>query len=98
MEERSRIVLLAAAIRLAIAPFFMHAGDVGTIYESSIMVLKGANLYDFVYAKTIQMQSTTGLPVFFEGYAYHPLLILEEYLHAFKASFQKALKFVSGRL
>jgi hypothetical protein len=75
MEERSRIVLLAAAIRLAIAPFFMHAGDVGTIYESSIMVLKGANLFDFVYAKTIQMQSTTGLPVFFEGYAYHPLLI-----------------------
>ena len=75
MEERSRIVLLAAAIRLAIAPFFMHAGDVGTIYESSIMVLKGANLFDFVYAKTIQMQTTTGLPVFFEGYAYHPLLI-----------------------
>jgi hypothetical protein len=75
MEERSRIVLLAAAIRLAIAPFFMHAGDVGTIYESSIMVLKGANLFDFVYAKTMQMQNTTGLPVFFEGYAYHPLLI-----------------------
>lgn len=75
MEERSRIVLLAAAIRLAIAPFFMHAGDVGTIYESSIMVLKGANLFDFVYAKTMQMQATTGLPVFFEGYAYHPLLI-----------------------
>ena len=68
-------MLLAAAIRLAIAPFFMHAGDVGTIYESSIMVLKGANLFDFVYAKTIQMQTTTGLPVFFEGYAYHPLLI-----------------------
>jgi hypothetical protein len=75
MEERSRIVLLAAAIRLAIAPFFMHPGDVGTIYESSIMVLKGANLFDFVYAKTMQMQNATGLPVFFEGYAYHPLLI-----------------------
>jgi hypothetical protein len=75
MEERSRIVLLAATIRLAIAPFFMHAGDVGTIYESSIMVLKGANIFDFVYAKTMQMQTTTGLPVFFEGYAYHPLLI-----------------------
>jgi len=68
-------VLLAAAIRLAIAPFFMHAGDVGTIYESSVMVLKGANIFDFVYAKTMQMQTTTGLPVFFEGYAYHPLLI-----------------------
>jgi hypothetical protein len=75
MEERSRIVLLAAATRLVIAPFFMHAGDVGTIYESSIMVLKGANLFDFVYTKTMQMQNTTGLPVFFEGYAYHPLLI-----------------------
>lgn len=75
MEERSRIVLLAAAVRLAIAPFFMHAGDVGTIYESSIMTLKGLNIYDFVYAKTVQMQNATGLPVFFEGYAYHPLLI-----------------------
>jgi hypothetical protein len=75
MDERSRIVLLAAAVRVAIAPFFMHAGDVGTIYESSIMTLKGLNLYDFVYAMTIQMQNSTGLPVFFEGYAYHPLLI-----------------------
>jgi hypothetical protein len=75
MEERSRIVVVAAAIRVAIAPFFMHAGDVGTIYESSIMTLKGLNLYGFVYAKTMQMQNATGLPVFFEGYAYHPLLI-----------------------
>jgi hypothetical protein len=75
MEERSRIVLLAAAVRLAIAPFFMHAGDVGTIYESSIMALKGLNPYDFVYAMTVQMQNAAGLPVFFEGYAYHPLLI-----------------------
>jgi len=75
MEERSRIVLLAVAVRIAIAPFFMHAGDVGTIYESSIMTLKGLNIYDFVYARTMQIQNATGLPVFFEGYAYHPLLI-----------------------
>jgi len=75
MEERSRIVLLAVAVRLVIAPFFMHAGDIGTIYESSIMVLKGINVYDFVYAKTLQLQNATGLPIFFEGYAYHPLLI-----------------------
>ena len=68
-------MLLAAAVRVAIAPFFMHAGDVGTIYESSIMALKGLNIYDFVSAKTLQMQNATGLPVFFEGYAYHPLLI-----------------------
>jgi hypothetical protein len=75
MEERSRIVLLAASVRLAIAPFFMHAGDVGTVYESSIMVLNGENIYNFVYAKTLQLQNATGLPIFFEGYAYHPLLI-----------------------
>lgn len=75
MEKRLKIVLLALAVRLAIAPFFMHAGDVGTIYESSAMALQGGNLYDFVYAKTLQMQNVTGLPVFFEGYAYHPLLI-----------------------
>ncbi len=75
MERRFKIVLLAIAVRLAIAPFFMHAGDVGTIYESSAMALQGANLYDFVFAKTLQMQNVTGLPVFFEGYAYHPLLI-----------------------
>ncbi len=53
----------------------MHAGDVGTIYESSIMVLKGANIYDFVYTKTLHLQNAAGLPIFFEGYAYHPLLI-----------------------
>ena len=75
MEKRSKIVLLALAVRLVIAPFFMHAGDVGTIYESSSMALQGANLYDFVYGKTLQMQHLTGLPLFFEGYAYHPLLI-----------------------
>lgn len=68
-------MLLAVAVRLVIAPFFMHAGDVGTIYESSIMTLKGLNIYDFVYDKTMQFQYATGLPVFFEGYAYHPLLI-----------------------
>jgi hypothetical protein len=75
MEKRSKITLLALAVRLAIAPFFMHAGDVGTIYESSAMAIQGANLYDFVFGKTLQMQQLTGLPLFFEGYAYHPLLI-----------------------
>jgi len=53
----------------------MHAGDLYTIYESSIMLLNGANIYNFVYAKTLQLQNVTGLPVFFEGYAYHPLLV-----------------------
>ena len=67
--------MLAIAVRLVIAPFFMHAGDVGTIYESSIMVLNGQNVYDFVYSQTLQLRNATGLPLFFEGYAYHPLLI-----------------------
>lgn len=75
MESKRKVVLAALAVRLALAPFFMHAGDVGTIYESSIMILKGQNLYDFVYQRTVQMQHVTGLPIFFEGYAYHPLLI-----------------------
>lgn len=75
MEERARIVILALVVRLAIAPFFMHAGDVGTIYESSAMALQGRNIYDFVFNKTLQMQQASGLPIFFEGYAYHPLLV-----------------------
>jgi len=75
MQERIRIVLVALAVRLAIAPFFMHAGDMGTIYESSVIALRGGNLYDFVYDRTLQMQDAAGLPVFFEGFAYHPLLI-----------------------
>ena len=53
----------------------MHAGDMGTIYQSSAMALQGGNLYDYVYATTLQMQHVTGLPVFYEGFAYHPLLI-----------------------
>jgi hypothetical protein len=75
MDRRIKITLSALAIRLAIAPFFMHAGDMSTIYESSGIALNGGNLYNFVYQQTLQMQYATGLPVFFEGYAYHPLLI-----------------------
>ena len=51
MEERLRIILLAAAVRLALAPFFMHAADLGTLYESSAMVLRGENVYDYVYGE-----------------------------------------------
>ena len=75
MDRRIKLTLSALAIRLAIAPFFMHAGDMSTIYESSGIALNGGNLFNFVYQQTMQMQYATGLPVFFEGYAYHPLLI-----------------------
>ena len=75
MDKRIKITLAALIVRLVIAPFFMHAGDLGTIYESSAIALNGGNLYNYVYQQTLQMQSATGLPVFFEGYAYHPLLI-----------------------
>jgi len=75
MQNRIRLALAALAVRLAIAPFFMHSGDVSTIYESSAIALRGGNLYDFVYQQTLLMQHATGLPIFFEGYAYHPLLI-----------------------
>ena len=75
MEKRIKLVLAALAARLAIAPFFMHAGDLGTIYDSSQIVLSGGNVYNFVYQQTLLMQHASGLPVFFEGYAYHPLLI-----------------------
>jgi len=75
MERRIRLVLAALAVRLAIAPFFMHAGDLGTVYESSRIVLSGGNVYNYVYQQTLLMQHASGLPVFFEGYAYHPLLI-----------------------
>jgi hypothetical protein len=75
MERRTKLVLAALAVRLAIAPFFMHSGDLGTIYESSRTILNGGNVYTFVYQQTLLMQHASGLPVFFEGYAYHPLLI-----------------------
>jgi len=75
MDKRIKIALAALVVRLVIAPFFMHAGDLGTIYESSAIALHGGNLYSFVYQQTVQMQQATGLPIFFEGYAYHPLLI-----------------------
>jgi hypothetical protein len=53
----------------------MHSGDFATIYESSRIVLSGENVYNLVYQQTLLMQRATGLPVFFEGYAYHPMLI-----------------------
>lgn len=75
MERRVKVTVAALAVRLALAPFFMHSGDLSTIYESSRTALSGGNIYDFVYAQTLLMQHAAGLPVFFEGYAYHPLLI-----------------------
>ena len=66
MDKRIKIVLAALTVRLVIAPFFMHAGDLGTIYESSAIALNGGNLYSFVYQQTLLMQHATGLPVFFE--------------------------------
>ena len=75
MDRRIKLVLAALAVRLAIAPFFMHSGDFATIYESSRIALSGGNVYDLVYQQTLLMQRATDLPVFFEGYAYHPLLI-----------------------
>jgi len=75
MDRRIKTTLAALIVRLAIAPFFMHAGDLGTIYESSAIALNGGNLYSFVYQQTLQMRYASGLPLFFEGYAYHPLLI-----------------------
>lgn len=75
MEKRIKVVLAALVVRLAIAPFFMHSGDMSTIYESCRILLSGGNMYSYVYQQTLQMQQASGLPVFFEGYAYHPLLI-----------------------
>lgn len=76
MEKALKLALLAAALRIIVAPFFAHIWDVATIQETMFYTLSGENVYKLVYALSEKVQESTGLQtLFYEGYAYLPHLI-----------------------
>lgn len=75
MDRELKYVLLGAAVRLLLAPFFMHLWDTTTILESTSQFLNGVNVYHYVAQLTDLARSQSGLPVNYEGFAYLPHLL-----------------------
>lgn len=76
MEKALRIALLAALLRLLVAPFLGHLWDIKTMQETVYYTLKGENVYTLVYTLSRRVSESTGQPLFYEGYAYLPHLAL----------------------
>lgn len=76
MEKALRLALLAAFTRILVAPFFGHLWDVKTLQETVYYTLRGENVYALVYTLSRRVSESTGLPLFYEGYAYLPHLTL----------------------
>jgi len=66
---------LAAAIRLAFAPFFMHRWDVTTLFDSSFQFINHVNPYNVVVQRTIMLRESSDLSLFYEGYVYLPTML-----------------------
>ena len=76
MEKTLRVALLAALLRLLVAPFLGHLWDIKTMQETVYYTLKGENVYTLVYTLSRRVSESTGQPLFYEGYAYLPHLAL----------------------
>lgn len=76
MDRESKYVLLGTAIRLVLAPFFMHAWDITTVVESSQQFLQGINPYAYVAARSASIAELTGLQLYYYGFAYLPSVLL----------------------
>jgi len=76
LEKALRVALLAALLRLLVAPFLGHLWDIKTMQETVYYTLKGENVYTLVYILSRRVSESTGQPLFYEGYAYLPHLAL----------------------
>jgi hypothetical protein len=76
LEKALRVALLAALLRLLVAPFLGHLWDIKTMQETVYYTLKGENVYTLVYTLSRRVSESTGQPLFYEGYAYLPHLAL----------------------
>ena len=76
MEKALRLALLAFTVRLIVAPFFGHLWDIKTLQETAYYTIEGYNVYELVYMNSRRVSEALGLPLFYEGYAYPPHLIL----------------------
>jgi len=71
-----KYVLIGLGIRLVLAPFFMHAWDIGTVWEASRQFLNGEDVYRYVAERTYMLRQSTGLPLYYHGFAYLPQTLL----------------------
>jgi len=76
MRSWLKYVLIGLGIRLILAPFFMHAWDIGTILEASRQFLNGEDVYKYVAERTSMLRQSTGLPFYYHGFAYLPQTLL----------------------
>ena len=76
MEKALKIALVAATLRLLVAPFFGHLWDIKTLQETLYYTLKGENVYTLVYSLSRKVSESTGQPLFYEGFAYPPHITL----------------------
>lgn len=70
-----KVTLLGTAIRLAIAPFFMHTWDITTILTATDQFLRGINPYQYVVQVTNELYEVTGLRLPYYGFAYLPAVL-----------------------
>jgi hypothetical protein len=76
MRSWLKYVLIGLGVRLILAPFFMHAWDIGTILEASRQFLSGEDVYGYVAERTHVLRQRTGLPLYYHGFAYLPQTLL----------------------
>ena len=69
-------VAVALVVRLALAPFFMHAWDMTTLMTASQQFLSGVNPYTYVQQQAQALQQESGLPLPFYGFAYSATTLL----------------------
>lgn len=75
-DNALKLTLAAVAIRLAVAPFFMHTWDVTTIITSSDQFLKGISPYSYVLQQTEALYESTGLHLPYYGFLYLPTVLI----------------------
>jgi len=76
MHSWLKYVLIGLGIRLALAPFFMHAWDIGTILKASEQFLNGQDVYGYVAERTYMLRQSTSLPFYYYGFTYLPQTLL----------------------
>jgi len=76
MRSWLKYVLIGLGIRLILAPFFMYVWDIGTILEASRQFLGGEDVYRYVAERTYMLRQSTGLPLYYYGFAYLPQTLL----------------------
>lgn len=93
-----KLVALGVALRLALAPFFMHTWDVTTVLVSTDQFLRGLSPYEYVMEQSRRLLEATGVPIPYYGYAYlpTPLLVYAPFYAAYLALFGPGEPLVGG--